>query len=75
MRAVVSGCEGRDGNLAVETMVNMDTRCLNALTAGGGNDATVRYCPVISLLSSVGEIVWTLGFGSWLMCERSFEML
>ena len=56
MRAVVSGCEGRDGNLAVETMVNMDTRCLNALMAGGGNDAAVRYCPVMSLLSSAGEI-------------------
>ena len=67
MRGVVSGCEGRDGNLTAETMVNMDTRCLNALMAGGGNDATVRYCPVISLLSSAGDLVWTLGFGSWLV--------
>jgi len=61
------GVDGADGALSVECMVNLGHEAWAALSAPG--DAP-RYCPVVSMLSSQGEVVWTLGFASWVVSDR-----
>lgn len=64
MEASIAGVDGSDGNLTVECMVDIDETTWNALTAAGAGE---RYCPVLSALSPSGAVLWSLGFGSWIV--------
>lgn len=58
----VAGIDGASGTLCVEAMVDIDATAWNALTSGSLADN--RFCPVVTLMNSSGEVVWTLGFAS-----------
>lgn len=68
---LVPGCDGADGYLAVDCMVDIDAAAWTALNAVGSEE---RYCPVVSYLNSdnrevirTREVIWTIGFASWLV--------
>jgi hypothetical protein len=73
MRYNVSGIGGVDGNLTVECMVDLGQGAWAELTAAGNGE---RFCPVVSALArSDGELVWSLGFGSWMVVSAGTGMV
>lgn len=58
----VAGIDGSSGTLCVEAMVDIDATAWAALMDGSLTDN--RFCPVMTLIDSGGEVVWTLGFAS-----------
>lgn len=62
--ATVPDCDGSDGYLAADALVDIDATAWAALNAPGSAE---RYCPVLSYISSSNTVVWTIGFGSWMV--------
>ncbi|MEY2854659.1 MAG: hypothetical protein RL030_1791 [Pseudomonadota bacterium] len=59
LQGVVDGCDGADGNLNVDAVVDLDAAVWASFMAAGDD---VRYCPVVTYLAAAGDLVWTLGF-------------
>lgn len=68
MEADIAGVDGSDGNLTVECMVDIDATAWAALTAPGEGE---RYCAVVSATSPAGVVLWSIGFGSWVVSSGS----
>ena len=68
MEADIAGVDGTDGNLTVECLVDIDETAWTALTAPGEGE---RYCAVVSATSPDGVVLWSIGFGSWIVSSGS----
>jgi hypothetical protein len=65
LQSQVAGCDGSDGALAVECMADIGATAWDALmsTANTRN----RFSPALTLMTTAGALVWTLGFMSKLV--------
>ena len=67
IKGQVNGCDGSDSMLTAECMVDIGASAWAALTAAG---QATRFCPVVTYVSADGAVVWSLGFGSWVVSQN-----